>query len=189
MPRLKKRIKLVVTLPESWEWDPTDADGKKLLSKPAKYELGPGEISIWSLLEKDFAELQDDSVRILFSESGERAIQPSNKKSREELFLRRVGGVSDDGKIGEMGSWSQFYGNDGQALNCIPKNIREFAHFEGLRHFVCSHVGPILDKESEGKATDEEKNLLKSLTGRQEEANEHTNPGTAKRAVGRGPKE
>ena len=154
--RLTKKISKLIEIPAEWTWDPRDDDGKSILKNgPAMFEIGPAKLRIWSLSQEEFCAVRDDAAEFSMSESGGKATT-TERASKEKLFVARCNG--DDG------SWSGFENDDGEPLNCNAKNQARFAHHEGLRIFVCSHVGPILDNIAEGKASEEEKNSLKSLT-------------------------
>jgi hypothetical protein len=159
MPRLVKQIHRMIRIPEKWTYDPVDENGKKQLERPVEYEIGGGEVKVFSLSEQDFAKIKDDVYQTSVSATGA-VMNFSQKIATEIVFSARLGG--------KLGAWDGFYDEGGEPLNCTVKNQKEFAHFEGLRNFVCSHVGPILDKIANGRAEESEKNLLNSLLTNQE---------------------
>ena len=159
MPKLTKKISETVTLPEKWvsTWNPMDENGKSILRDgPQEYEVGPGIIKIFSLNDQEKAAVQSKCMKTTVFD-GKMFSMIDQRAAQEEMFVARCGG-SD-------GYWDGFFGPDDVPLNCTEKNQRRFSWNEGLRIFVVHHAGPILDKMAEGKATDEEKNLLRSLTG------------------------
>lgn len=161
--RLTKKISRVITLPDVWEWNPLDDDGEPILRNPVKYELGPGKIKVFSLSQEEKCAVMDAST-VATVTGGQAAFRTTEKAARENQIVARLGG--------ENGSWSGFESADGEPLNCTTKNQAKFAHHEGLRIFVLQHVGPMLDAEAEGRATEEEKNSLKLLCGTQGDESE-----------------
>jgi len=167
MPRLSRKISEIITLPDMWKstWNPKVFDEETQKEKPIfkelpEYELGPGKVKIFSLSKEELSGIHQKCVKQtlvgnkLYPMLDQRAVQ-------EAEFIERLGGTD--------GYWENFLGPgpDGKEieLNCTTENQRRFAYDDGLRTFVCHYVGPLLDKIAEGKASEEEKNLLISLLG------------------------
>jgi hypothetical protein len=179
MPRLTKKISEIVTLPLKWQstWNPTVFDEETGREKPIykelpEYELGPGKVKIFSLSKEELSRIQTRCVKQMVVE-GKLYPMLDTKMVQETEFVERLGGTS--------GWWENFLGPgpDGKEveLNCTTENQRRFAYDDGLRTFVCHHVGPILDKIADGKASEEEKNLLNSLLGQPVGGKESTTMG------------
>ena len=178
--RLTKKISRLIDIPAEWTWDPKDADGNSSLKNgPAMFEIGPAKLRIWSLSAEEKTGVRDSATEFSMNESGGK-MQTTERALIETQFVARCNG--------DKGSWSGFENDEGEPLNCNAKNQARFAHHEGLRIFTCNHVGPILDNIAEGKASEEEKNLLKSLTGTAGDESGSTNPATAKNAKPSGQK-
>ena len=170
----------MITIPETWEWNPLDDKGKPLFKKgPIEFELGGGRIKVFSLDQEDFAIVRDESVKMTVASNGEMVTVASDLAALESLFSARCGGRD--------GSWVDFLDEDGEPLNSNSKNQKHFAHFQGLNYFVTRHVGPMLDRIANDEASEEEKNWFASPDGFPDGANEST-PGVAEAAKKPGPK-
>lgn len=154
--RLTKKISEVVAIPEVFEWNPKKEDGTPMLEKPVKYELGGGKIKVFSISPEEIGKIRSRFI-IMSIRGGETVQQFDASGFQVAQFVARCGGPD--------GYWEGFFGPDGNELNCTTENQKAFSWNDGLRVFVCSYVGEMLDNEATGKATDEEKNLLRSLAG------------------------
>ena len=158
MPKLTKKIDIVINLPEKWlqTWNPLNDKGKPIFDDLPEHEVGPGRVKIFSLSQEEKSKIQQKCFKMVIVD-GKAFPMLDTVTANEETFVARLGG--------QKGFWEDFFGPDGQPLNCTEDNQRHFAHNEGLRIFVHHHVGDMLDKMAEGKASDEEKNFLTSLGG------------------------
>ncbi len=163
MPRLSKKISEIVTLPDVWKstWNPMTFDEETGKEKPIfrelpEYDLGPGKLKIYSLSKEALAGVHQKCIRQIVVD-GKLFPMLDQRAAQETEFVERLGGTD--------GYWEGFLGPDGKELNCTTENQRKFSYNDGLRTFVCHCIGPILDKIADEKATEEEKNLLASLTG------------------------
>ena len=146
MPRLKKTIREIVEIPETWEHN------------GETFELGGGRVRLTSLSDEDLARCRKNSIILRTTRDGDEnqtGTSIDEMKIHQNLFVSRL--------CGQDGYWEGFQDENGAEMAYTTRNAEKFSWDRGLYLWVVDHIGPIFDRIAENTAEEEEKNLWNTL--------------------------